>query len=192
MSVASVILWYYRKKKTRGASDNRQVFFFCTKLEEGGEVAGYENIKGKGFDNRTTGELREIASKGGKKSGEVRKRKANFKKTLNILLTAKIDSEEWTPLLESLGAESTLESAILMAQIKEAMYGNTNAAKFVAKYAGQSGQPDEDIRNREADTELKQARKKAVTGENETDDALQRLDEILKGVYENAIKQETE
>jgi hypothetical protein len=39
---------------------------------------------------------------------------------------------------------------------------------------------------------LKQARKQAVTGENETDEALGKLDDILKGVYDNAVKQETE
>lgn len=83
-------------------------------------MAGYENIKDKGFDNRTTGELREIAIKGGKASGEARRRKADFRKTLNMLLTAEIDSEEWKPVLEALGVECTLESAMLMAQIKEA------------------------------------------------------------------------
>ena len=31
-----------------------------------------------------------------------------------------------------------------------------------------------------------------MTGENETDEALDKLDQILKGVYENAVKQETE
>ena len=109
-----------------------------------------------------------------------------------MLLTAEIDSEEWKPVLEALGVECTLESAMLMAQIKEAMNGNTKAAYFVAQYAGQSAEPDENRRNREADTELKQARKQAVTGENENDEALAKLDEILKGVYENAVKQEAE
>ena len=101
-------------------------------------MAGYENIKDKGFDKRTTEELRVITSKGGKASGEARRRKADFRKTLNMLLTAEIDNEEWKPVLEALGVECTLESALLMAQIKEAMAGNTKAATFVAKYSGQS------------------------------------------------------
>ena len=154
-------------------------------------MAGYENIK-EANDNRTPSERRELAKKAGKASGEARRRKADFRKTLNMLLTAEIDSEEWKPILESLGVECTLESAILMAQIKEAMEGNTKAATFVAKYSGQTPDTDENRRNREADTELKQARKKAVTGENESEEAINRLDEILKGVYENAVKQQTE
>ena len=155
-------------------------------------MANYENIKDKGFDKRSTNELREISSRGGKNSGKVRRRKANFKKTLNTLLTTEIDSPEWKPVLESLGVDCTLESAMLMAQIKEALNGNVKAAYFVAQYAGQSGMSDEDMRNKEADTELKQARKQAVTGENETDEALDKLDQILKEVRDNAIKQETE
>ena len=155
-------------------------------------MAGYENIKDKGFDNRTTGELREIASRGGKASGAARRRKADFRRTLNMLLTAEIESEEWKPVLEALGAECTLESALLMAQIKEALAGDTKAATFVAKYSGQSPEPEENRRNREADTELKQARKQAVTGENETEEALDKLDNILREMRENAVKQEAE
>lgn len=120
---------------------------------EGGEVAGYENIRDKGFDKRSTEELREIQSRGGKRSGEVRRRKADFRKTLNLLLTAKIDNEEWKSVLESLGIECTLESALLMAQIKEAMAGNTKAAYFVAQYAGQNAQTAADDAEQKCRTE---------------------------------------
>ena len=66
------------------------------------------------------------------------------------------------------------------------------AYEAIAKYAGQSEKSEEDIRNREADTELKQARKQVVTGENETEEALDKLDSILKEMRDNAIKQQTE
>lgn len=153
-------------------------------------MAGYENIKNKGFNHRSTEELREIQSRGGRNSGEARRRKADFRKTLNMLLTAKIDSEEWEPILNALGVECTLESAMNMAMIKEALSGNVKAYEAVAKYAGQSGKAEEDLRNQEADTELKKARKQAVTGENETDEAIDKLDEILKEMRNNAVKQE--
>lgn len=150
-----------------------------------------DNLKGHGFHERTASEQREIAVMGGKASGEVRRRKANFRKTLNMLLTAEVNTD-MAPVLEALGVDSTLESAMLMSMIKAALEGDVKAAYFVAQYAGQSDKPEEDIRNREADTDLKQARKQAVTGENETEEALEKLDEILKGVYENAVKQEAE
>lgn len=158
---------------------------------EGGEVAGYENIRDAN-NKRTPEERRELAKKAGRASGKVRRRKADFRKTLNMLLTAEIDNEEWKPVLESLGVECTLESALLMAQIKMALAGDTQAAKFVAQYSGQSGRAEEDIENKKADTELIKARKEAITGENENDEALDRLDQILKEVRENAVKQETE
>ena len=70
----------------------------------------------------TTNQSREEAvkngRKGGKASGRARRRKADFRKTLNLLLTAEIDNEEWKPVLESLGVECTLESALLLAHIK--------------------------------------------------------------------------
>lgn len=154
-------------------------------------MAGYENIRDAN-DNRTPEERRELARKAGQASGRARRRKANFQKTLNMLLTAEIDSEEWTPILESLGVECTLESALLMAQIKMALEGDTQAAKFVAQYSGQSGRAEEDLENKKAETELIRARKEAITGENENDEALDRLDQILKEVRDNAVKQETE
>ena len=148
-------------------------------------MANYENIRDKGFDKRTTNELRVIASKGGKASGEARRKKANFRKTLNLLLSAKIENEDLTPFLESLGIDSTLESAINMAMIKKALKGDVKAYEAVARFAGQYEVPDEDI-------ELKRARKQQITGENETDEALDRLDAILKEMRDNAVKQEAE
>lgn len=154
-------------------------------------MAGYENIRDAN-NKRTPEERRELAKKAGKASGQARRRKADFRKTLNLLLTAEIDNEEWKPVLESLGVECTLESALLMAQIKIALAGDTQAAKFVAQYSGQSARAEEDLENKKADTELIKARKEAITGENENDEALDRLDQILKEVRDNAVKQETE
>ena len=154
-------------------------------------MAGYENIRDAN-NNRTPEERRELAKIAGQASGQARRRKANFQKTLNLLLTAEIDNEEWKPVLESLGVECTLESALLMAQIKAALAGDTQAAKFVAQYSGQSNRAEEDLENKKAATELIKARKESITGENENNDALDRLDQILKEVRDNAIKQETE
>ena len=154
-------------------------------------MAGYENIRDAN-NKRTPEERRELAKKAGRASGKARRRKANFQKTLNLLLTAEIDNEEWKPVLEALGVECTLESALLMAQIKAALAGDTQAAKFVAQYSGQSNRAEEDLENKKAETELIKARKESITGENENNDALERLDQILKEVRDNAIKQETE
>jgi len=70
------------------------------------------------FDKRSESEVREYARKGGQASGKARRRKAEFRKTLNALLTAEIDNPEWKPFLESIGLDCTLESAMLAAQIR--------------------------------------------------------------------------
>lgn len=129
-------------------------------------MAGYENIKDAN-NNRTPEERRELAKIAGKASGAARRRNADFRKTLNMLLTAEIDNEEWKPVLEALGVECTLESALLMAQIKEAMKGNTKAAYFVAQYAGQSGQTEADLEEQRIRTDRARRARDQETGDNE-------------------------
>ena len=107
-------------------------------------------------------EAREYGRRGGKASGKARRRKADFRKTLNMLLTAEIDSEEWKPVLEALGVECTLESALNMAMIKEGLAGNVKAYEAIAKYAGQSSRTDTDLEEQAARIQLMQAQKEKV------------------------------
>lgn len=107
-------------------------------------------------------EAREYGRRGGKASGKARRRKADFRKTLNMLLTAEIDSEEWKPVLEALGVECTLESALNMAMIKEGLAGNVKAYEAVARYAGQSSRTDTDLEEQAAKIQLMQAQKEKV------------------------------
>lgn len=101
-------------------------------------MSNYNNIKDKGFDRRSKDELRAICSKGGKKSGETRRKKANFKKSLNWLLTAKLDEKtELFMLLEALGMDGTVENAMSAAMIQKALNGDVKAYEVIAKIAGQ-------------------------------------------------------
>ena len=150
-------------------------------------MANNENLK-----RLTPSEAREYGRMGGKASGEARRRKADFRKTLNMLLTAEIENEEWKPVLESLGLECTLESALNMAMIKEGLAGNVKAYEAIAKYAGQGTGTDADLEEQRSKVELNRARKQSITGENEADEALDKLDAILKEVRDNAIKQQAE
>lgn len=137
-------------------------------------MAGYENIKDHGFDKRTAEERRELAIKAGKASGEARRRKADFRKTLNMLLTTKIDSPEWTPVLEAMGLESTLESALNMAMIKEGLAGNVKAYEAVAKFAGQSEKTEADEEEQRIRTDrAKRARDQEVGDGNGVEENIQ-------------------
>lgn len=149
-------------------------------------MAGYENIKDHGFDKRTADERRELAKKAGKASGKARRRKADFRKTLNMLLTAEIDSEEWKPVLEALGVECTLESALNMAMIKEGLAGNVKAYEAIAKYSGQSGQTDADLEEQKIRTDrAKRARDQEVGDSSDQDENIQSFLKAMRPTQED-------
>ena len=112
------------------------------------------------FDKRTESEQRRIRSAGGKASGQVRRKKADFKKSLNALLTAQIDSPEWNPVLEALGLECTVESAVNAAMILQAMKGDVKAYEAIAKYSGQTDKTDVD----QEEQQLRMNERKAKMG----------------------------
>ena len=133
-------------------------------------MANDENLKGHGFHERTARERREIAIMGGKASGESRRRKADFRKTLNTLLTSKIESPEWTPYLDSLGLESTLEAAVNMAMIKKALTGNVKAYDAIARYSGQSDRTELDHEEQQAKVSALKAKAQDTDAEEAADD----------------------
>ena len=145
-------------------------------------------------------EAREYGRRGGKASGKARRRKADFRKTLNMLLTAEIDSEEWKPVLEALGVGCTLESALNMAMIKEGLAGNVKAYEAIAKYAGQSGQTDADLEEQKIRTDrAKRARDQEIGDSDSKDDNIQSFlnamrptKEDLKELFADQEEQEEE
>lgn len=152
-------------------------------------MANNENLR-----RLTPSEAREFGRMGGIKSGEVRRKRADFNKTLNILLSTEIDNE-WKPILESLGLECTLESAMLLAQIKEAMAGNTKAAYFVAQYAGQSDKTDADLEEQRIRTDrAKRARDQEVGDTESSDENIQNFLKAMRPTQEelNSLFEEEE
>lgn len=141
-------------------------------------VANNENLVP--FNKRTVSEQRKIQSAGGKASGEARRRKADFRKTLNLLLTAEINNEEWTPVLEALGLDSTLESAVNAAMIKEALSGNVKAYEAIARFAGQSERTDADIEEQKIRTDRARRAKEQEIGD--TDSAEENIKDFLKAM----------
>mgnify|MGYP000586259646 CR=1 FL=1 len=107
-------------------------------------------------------EAREYGRRGGKASGESRRRKADFRKILNALLTAEIDNPEWTPLLEALGLDSTLESAVNAAIIREALAGDVKAYIAIRDTLGQTTKSEADLEEQK----IRTAAAKAKTGQD--------------------------
>lgn len=153
-------------------------------------ASGHENLIP--LNKRTKDEQRNIQSAGGKKSGEVRRRKAALRDTMNRLLTMQVEVEGLSDILRSDGGESTYEEVIAMAMIQQASLGDVKAYQAIMKTVGQTDKSETDLEEQKSKVELNKARKEDITGENENDEALDRLDQILKEVRDNAIKQETE
>lgn len=133
-------------------------------------MANNENLR----PVRTTSEARERGRNGGRASGASRRRKADFRKTLNTLLTLDIDDDEWAPILRSMGLDCTLETALNMAMIKEGLAGNVKAFEAVAKYAGQSPQTEADDEEQRIRTDrAKRARDLEVGDADSADENIQ-------------------
>ena len=131
-------------------------------------------------------EAREYGRRGGKASGKARRRKADFRKTLNMLLTAEIDSEEWKPVLEALGVECTLESALNMAMTREGLAGNVKAYEAVARYAGQSSRTDTDLEEQKIRTDrAKRARDQEIGDSDGQDDNIQNFLNAMRPTKED-------
>ncbi|WP_171333738.1 stress-induced protein [Enterococcus cecorum] len=93
-------------------------------------MANEENLK----KIRSTSEARELGKKGGKASGEARRKKANLKNALNTILTAETTSET-AQILEELGFDNTNEMAIMLSLTQQAMNGNVRAIELINKMA---------------------------------------------------------
>lgn len=137
---------------------------------EGGEVAGYENIKGKGFDNRTTGELREIAIRGGKASGEARRRKAAMRDTMNRCLTMQAHVDGLSDVLIADGGESTYEEIITMAIINQAAMGDVKAYNAIMKVVGQTDKSEADLEEQKIRTDRAKRARDMEVGDTDTSD----------------------
>lgn len=132
------------------------------------------------FNKRSVSEAREYGRKGGKASGKARRKKADFRKALNALLTAEIDSDEWTPFLESLGLDSTVEAAVNAAMIREALSGNVKAYIAIRDTLGQTTKSEEDLEEQKVRTEAVKAR----TGQ--LDDEEEELDDGFLDALQNS------
>lgn len=79
-----------------------------------------------------------------------------------------------------------------MAIIQKAMLGDIAAFNAIRDTVGQTKKSEADLEEQRVKIELDQARKQNLTGESETDEAVKKLDKILKEVRDNAIKRQTE
>lgn len=108
-------------------------------------MAGYDNIKDHGFDKLTAEERRELAQKAGRKSGEVRREKADLKKQMQIWLDAEVARDLNGNVLT--GAEYMVQIAV-----QEMKKGNPKFWELIRDTAGQK--PIDRIQIAEIDADI--------------------------------------
>ncbi|MDU0931228.1 KGG domain-containing protein [Hungatella sp.] len=125
---------------------------------------GHENLIP--FNKRSKDEAREYGSKGGKASGESRRRKAAMRDTMNRLLTMQAEVEGLSDILRADGGESTYEELITMAMIEKALRGDVNAFNAIKATVGQTDKSTTDLEEQN----LRMAAQKAKMGVDDEDD----------------------
>lgn len=92
-------------------------------------MANEQNLIGKGFDERTAEEQREIARKGGKASAEARRKKRDLRLALEMLLEKEYKDKR--------GESITGTEAITAKLFEQAMKGNVKAFETIRATVGQ-------------------------------------------------------
>lgn len=116
-------------------------------------------------------EAKKNGKKGGKASGAARRRKANFRRVLSSILSAEVEVEDISPMLAELGIESTIEAAVNMAMVKQALEGNVKAYVAIRESLGQSTKTELDEREQ-------RARIKAAKEDNSTGSEVNIIDDL--------------
>lgn len=112
-------------------------------------MAGADNLKGKGFESRSTDEVREIARKGGVNSGASRRRKRTMKSGAKMLMDIPA-SKAITQKLKLLGIDeedATYQMGIMVAMLQQALDGNVKAAQFMRELVGED--PKQEMQKKE-------------------------------------------
>lgn len=85
------------------------------------------------FNNRTADEQRKIAQMGGKASGIARRKKANLRKRMELLLELEVKDEINRKKLEAMGMTCDNHSLFAVSIFTQALKGNQRAVENIIK-----------------------------------------------------------
>lgn len=106
--------------------------------------------------------MRELNAKGGRKSGETRRAKANIKKALATIASCNVPEGKTKDFLKSMGIEPTMENAMAFAIIQKAAKGDTKAFNAYVKYSGQDEVDKAKIAESKERTKLVKAQREEI------------------------------
>lgn len=133
-------------------------------------------------NKRSKSEHREIAKKGGIASGKARRKKANLKKAIDIILSSTVSNEQLGSILRNLGFEDTNEMAIAFITLQKALKGDMRAIELFVKTNSNENTKDnidkKEQKERIKSIELKNKREEKML---DTDIANKRVIEINVG-----------
>ena len=121
---------------------------------------------------RTPEQLRAQTSKAGKASGEARRRRKTFRESLLTILAMAPDDPTILDHLKALGLDPNYQTAIDLAQAKQAARGDTDAARFIRDTIGEKPREELEIGG-QADRPIQ-----TIDMSKLSDDDLRRLAEI--------------
>lgn len=117
----------------------------------------------KSFSTATEEErqrMKKCSSKGGKASGEAKRRKKLMKENLEILCQLSLKSGRATDIesiknfVELKGKNITVEQAMLLAQIKKALNGDSTAMTFIRDTMGQKPVDEKKVETNSTESSL--------------------------------------
>ena len=153
-------------------------------------MANADNLKGKGFESRSTEEVREIARKGGINSGATRRKKKTMKSGAKMLLDMPA-SKAVTRKMKMLGIDeedATYQMGILVAMLQEALGGNVKAAAFMRELIGEDPKQElarKELKLRQDEFKHKQAMDEKLAA---NEDAAGSLADAIVEAYEKRME----
>ena len=85
------------------------------------------------MNQRTKEEQKKIAPKAGKESGVARRKKADLKKAMELLLSLDIQDKKLKQTLEDMGMDGSNQSLLAFATFQQAVKGNQKATENILK-----------------------------------------------------------
>ncbi len=105
--------------------------FLCSKGGQNLPRDGTKNLKP--MNQRTKEEQKKIATKAGKASGVARRKKADLKKAMELLLSLDVQDKKLKKTLEEMGMDGSNQSLLAFATFQQAVKGNQKATENILK-----------------------------------------------------------
>ena len=147
-------------------------------------MANEENIRKYSFDKLTAEKQRELAVKGGKASGAAKRKKADLKKAMELLLSLDVNDPKIKKQLENLGMTGDNQSLVAFSVFQQAVKGNQKAVENMLKLTNAKDKHDiaeqkERIKALRLENQKREQQEEQTT-EQKLDSYFEKLDEVIK------------